>query len=132
MLFFDELDSIAKARGGNIGDGGGAADRVINQILTEMDGMSTKKNVFIIGATNRPDIIDPAILRPGRLDQLIYIPLPDEKSRVAILKANLRKSPVAKVGSIPDCFRLGFAVCRSCSSQAVASTEVWRLICVVG
>jgi hypothetical protein len=57
---------------------GGAADRVINQVLTEMDGMSSKKNVFIIGATNRPDIIDPAILRPGRLDQLIYIPLPDE------------------------------------------------------
>lgn len=51
---------------------------MINQILTEMDGMSSKKNVFIIGATNRPDIIDPAILRPGRLDQLIYIPLPDE------------------------------------------------------
>uniref|UniRef100_A0A8C4S2L4 Transitional endoplasmic reticulum ATPase n=1 Tax=Erpetoichthys calabaricus TaxID=27687 RepID=A0A8C4S2L4_ERPCA len=96
VLFFDELDSIAKARGGNVGDGGGAADRVINQILTEMDGMSTKKNVFIIGATNRPDIIDPAILRPGRLDQLIYIPLPDEKSRIAILKANLRKSPVSK------------------------------------
>lgn len=61
-----------------------------------MDGMSSKKNVFIIGATNRPDIIDPAILRPGRLDQLIYIPLPDDKSREAILKANLRKSPLAK------------------------------------
>lgn len=97
VLFFDELDSIAKARGGNVGDGGGAADRVINQILTEMDGMSSKKNVFIIGATNRPDIIDPAILRPGRLDQLIYIPLPDEKSRMSILKANLRKSPISKV-----------------------------------
>lgn len=97
VLFFDELDSIAKSRGGNIGDAGGAADRVINQILTEMDGMGAKKNVFIIGATNRPDIIDPAILRPGRLDQLIYIPLPDEKSREAIFKANLRKSPVAKV-----------------------------------
>uniref|UniRef100_UPI00398ED519 transitional endoplasmic reticulum ATPase-like isoform X1 n=2 Tax=Pristiophorus japonicus TaxID=55135 RepID=UPI00398ED519 len=96
ILFFDELDSIAKSRGGNAGDGGGAADRVINQILTEMDGMSDKKNVFIIGATNRPDIIDPAILRPGRLDQLIYIPLPDEKSRMSILKANLRKSPIAK------------------------------------
>lgn len=80
-----------------MGDGGGAADRVINQILTEMDGMSSKKNVFIIGATNRPDIIDPAILRPGRLDQLIYIPLPDEKSRMSILKANLRKSPISKV-----------------------------------
>jgi len=96
VMFFDELDSIAKSRGGNIGDAGGAADRVINQILTEMDGMSSKKNVFIIGATNRPDIIDPAILRPGRLDQLIYIPLPDEKSRVQILKASLRKSPLSR------------------------------------
>lgn len=96
VLFFDELDSIAKSRGGSVGDAGGAADRVINQILTEMDGMNSKKNVFIIGATNRPDIIDSAILRPGRLDQLIYIPLPDEASRSAILKANLRKSPLAK------------------------------------
>jgi len=96
VLFFDELDSIAKSRGGNIGDAGGAADRVINQILTEMDGMSSKKNVFIIGATNRPDIIDSAILRPGRLDQLIYIPLPDEPSRLQIFKANLRKTPIAK------------------------------------
>jgi len=95
VLFFDELDSIAKSRGGNLGDAGGAADRVINQILTEMDGMGAKKNVFIIGATNRPDIIDPAILRPGRLDQLIFIPLPDEKSREAILRAALRKSPIS-------------------------------------
>uniref|UniRef100_A0A6G1SB74 vesicle-fusing ATPase n=2 Tax=Aceria tosichella TaxID=561515 RepID=A0A6G1SB74_9ACAR len=95
VLFFDELDSIAKSRGGGISDAGGAADRVINQILTEMDGMGNKKNVFIIGATNRPDIIDSAILRPGRLDQLIYIPLPDEKSRESILKANLRKSPLS-------------------------------------
>jgi transitional endoplasmic reticulum ATPase len=96
VLFFDELDSIAKARGGSSGDAGGAGDRVINQILTEMDGIGKKKNVFVIGATNRPDIIDPAILRPGRLDQLIYIPLPDLGSRMAILKAALRKSPVAK------------------------------------
>jgi len=96
VLFFDELDSIAKARGSSLGDAGGAADRVINQILTEMDGMGSKKNVFIIGATNRPDIIDPAVLRPGRLDQLIYIPLPDLGSRVNILKAALKKSPVAK------------------------------------
>merc|ERR1711881_381636 len=95
VLFFDELDSIAKSRGGSNGDAGGASDRVINQILTEMDGMGAKKNVFIIGATNRPDIIDPAILRPGRLDQLLYIPLPDDGSRTSILKANLRKTPVA-------------------------------------
>jgi transitional endoplasmic reticulum ATPase len=95
VLFFDELDSIAKARGGSTGgDAGGASDRIINQVLTEMDGMGAKKNVFIIGATNRPDIIDPAVLRPGRLDQLMYIPLPDEGSRLSIFKANLRKSPV--------------------------------------
>jgi len=96
VLFFDELDSIAKSRGGSAGDGGGASDRVINQILTEMDGMGAKKNVFIIGATNRPDIIDSAILRPGRLDQLIYIPLPDEPSRISILRANLRKTPISQ------------------------------------
>jgi len=95
VLFFDELDSIARARGSSAGDAGGAGDRVINQILTEMDGMGAKKNVFIIGATNRPDIIDPAIMRPGRLDQLIYIPLPDQPSRLAILKANLKNSPLA-------------------------------------
>merc|ERR1712150_153207 len=89
------------SRGGAGGDAGGAGDRVINQILTEMDGMGSKKNVFIIGATNRPDIIDPAILRPGRLDQLIYIPLPDELSRVSILKANLKKSPLAKEVDLP-------------------------------
>merc|ERR1711881_255409 len=60
------------------------------------DGMGSKKNVFIIGATNRPDIIDSAILRPGRLAQLIYIPFPDDGSRMSILKANLRKTPVSK------------------------------------
>ncbi|CAL1714434.1 unnamed protein product [Somion occarium] len=96
VMFFDELDSIAKSRGGSAGDAGGAGDRVLNQILTEMDGMNAKKNVFIIGATNRPDQIDPALLRPGRLDQLIYIPLPDEPSRLSILRAALRKSPIAK------------------------------------
>merc|ERR1711990_420749 len=101
VLFFDELDSIAKSRGSSVGDGGGASDRVINQILTEMDGMGSKKNVFIIGATNRPDIIDSAIMRPGRLDQLIYIPLPDDGSRMAILKSNLRKSPVADTVDLP-------------------------------
>ena len=96
VLFFDELDSIAQQRGGSQGDGGGAGDRVMNQLLTEMDGVGSKKNVFIIGATNRPDIIDTALMRPGRLDQLIYIPMPDYESRLSILKANLRKSPVNK------------------------------------
>lgn len=96
VLFFDELDSIAVARGSGVGDGGGAGDRVINQLLTEMDGMGTKKNIFFIGATNRPEILDEAIIRPGRLDQLIYIPLPDMPSRLGIFKANLRKTPISK------------------------------------
>lgn len=95
VLFFDELDSIASQRGSSAGDAGGAADRVLNQMLTEMDGMNSKKTVFIIGATNRPDIIDSALMRPGRLDQLIYIPLPDDGSRQSIFKSVLRKSPVA-------------------------------------
>jgi transitional endoplasmic reticulum ATPase len=95
VLFFDELDSIGVQRGGSSGDGGGAGDRVMNQLLTEMDGVGAKKNLFIIGATNRPEILDEALLRPGRLDQLIYIPLPDKPSRVAIMKALTRKAPVS-------------------------------------
>jgi transitional endoplasmic reticulum ATPase len=67
-----------------------------NQLLTEMDGMGAKKTVFIIGATNRPDIIDTALMRPGRLDQLIYIPMPDAESRKSILRSVLRKSPIAR------------------------------------
>jgi transitional endoplasmic reticulum ATPase len=95
VLFFDELDSIAGARGSGGGDAGGAGDRVINQILTEMDGVGARKQVYIVGATNRPDILDPAITRPGRLDQLVYIPLPDQPARIGIINATLRKAPVS-------------------------------------
>jgi len=95
VLFFDELDSIGTARGSSQGDAGGAGDRVMNQLLTEIDGVGVKKNVFFIGATNRPELLDEALLRPGRLDQLIYIPLPDLPARQGILEATLRKTPVA-------------------------------------
>jgi transitional endoplasmic reticulum ATPase len=95
VIFFDEMDSIAKARGSGGAGGSDAGDRVINQILTEIDGVGDRKSVFVIGATNRPDILDPAIMRPGRLDQLIYIPLPDYESRLSIFQANLRRSPLA-------------------------------------
>ena len=109
-MFFDELDSVGVARGSGGDGGGGAGDRVMNQLLTEMDGIGAKKNIFFIGATNRPEILDEALLRPGRLDQLIYIPLPDLPSRVSILKANLRKTPISRdidlnfVGTITDGF----------------------------
>ena len=75
-----------------------------------MDGVGAKKNIFIVGATNRPEIMDEALLRPGRLDQLIYIPLPDQPSRLSILKANLRKTPISRdvdlnfIGNITDGF----------------------------
>ena len=94
ILMFDEMDSIAKTRGSGSAGGSEASDRVINQILTEIDGVGARKNIFVIGATNRPDVLDPAVIRPGRLDQLIYIPLPDVESREAIFKANLRKAPL--------------------------------------
>jgi transitional endoplasmic reticulum ATPase len=93
VLFFDELDSIGTARGS--GEAGGASDRVMNQLLTEIDGVGSKKNVFFVGATNRPELMDEALLRPGRLDQLIYIPLPDLPARQGILESTLRKSPLA-------------------------------------
>mmetsp|Transcript_64799 Transcript_64799/g.173691 ORF Transcript_64799/g.173691 Transcript_64799/m.173691 type:complete len:800 (-) Transcript_64799:83-2482(-) len=95
VLFFDELDSIATQRGSSLGDAGGAGDRVMNQMLTEMDGVGAKKNVFVVGATNRPELLDDAIMRPGRLDQLIYIPLPDEAARQGIFQAACKKSPIA-------------------------------------
>jgi len=95
VMFFDELDLVAKACGGGGGDAGGASDCVLNQILMEMDGMNSKKNIFIIGVANRPDQIDSALLHPGCLDQLIYIPIPDKASCLLIFKAALNKSPFA-------------------------------------
>lgn len=89
VLFFDELDSIGRARGGP--GSHEASDRVMNQLLTEIDGLSSKKTVYVMGATNRPDILDPALTRPGRLDQVIYIPMPDYEARVGIFQAKLRK-----------------------------------------
>ncbi|CAF1972757.1 unnamed protein product, partial [Rotaria magnacalcarata] len=92
ILFFDELDAIVKSRSNS----GTTAECVINHLAREMKRIRGKKNVFLIGATNRPDIIDSSLLRPNRFSKLIYVPLPDGKSRVSILKSALRKSPVAK------------------------------------
>ena len=94
VLFFDELDSIATKRGGFSGDHG-VSNRIVNQLLTEMDGIGKRTNVFVIGATNRPDTLDPAILRPGRLDQKIHSDA-RSTSTSCILKAGLRKTPVEK------------------------------------
>jgi transitional endoplasmic reticulum ATPase len=95
IIFFDELDAIAPARGGSHGDSH-VTERVISQFLTEMDGLEILTNVVVIGATNRPDIIDPALLRPGRFDRILYVSPPDRDSRLQILKIHTKKKPLAK------------------------------------
>ena len=91
VIFFDELDSLAPNRG-NSGDSGGVMDRIVSQLLAEMDGVNKSNNLFIIGATNRPDLLDPALLRPGRLDRLISVGIPnDNETRLKILRSLTRK-----------------------------------------
>jgi transitional endoplasmic reticulum ATPase len=92
IIFFDELDAIAPTRGDH-GDSH-VTERVISQFLTEMDGLEILTNVVVIGATNRPDIIDPALLRPGRFDRILYVPPPDRESRVQIIKIHTKKKPL--------------------------------------
>ncbi len=95
IIFFDELDSISPQRGSRMGDSG-VTERIVNQLLTEMDGMILLKNVVVIAATNRPDLLDPALLRPGRFDEIIYVPPPDKDARLAIFKVHTKRMPLAK------------------------------------
>ena len=94
IVFFDEIDAIAPARG-YAGDSR-VTERIVSQLLTEMDGISRLENVVVIAATNRPDILDPALLRPGRFDKLIYVPPPDYKARLEILRIHTRNMPLAE------------------------------------
>lgn len=94
VLFFDEMDSIAPARGGGTSDSH-VTERMISQILSEMDGLEALHNVVVIAATNRPDIIDPALLRPGRFDRMIEIGMPDQEARLDILKIHTANRPLA-------------------------------------
>jgi len=95
VIFFDEFDSLVPRRGMGYADSG-VSERVISQLLTEMDGVITLEDVVIIAATNRPDIVDPAVLRPGRFDRLIYVPEPDEKARLEIFKLYTKGMPLTK------------------------------------
>ncbi len=104
IIFFDELDSIVPRRGMGYADSG-VSERVISQLLTEIDGIEALQNVAVVAATNRPDILDPAVLRPGRFDRLIYVPAPDEKSLVQILKIHTRGMPLAKDVNLSDLAR---------------------------
>ena len=95
VVFLDEMDSLTPRRGGGFSDSG-VSERVISQLLTEMDGLVTLEDIVVIAATNRPDMVDSAVLRPGRFDRLIYVPEPDEKSRLQIFKIYTKGMPLAK------------------------------------
>ncbi|MEE6209942.1 CDC48 family AAA ATPase [Salarchaeum sp. III] len=94
VVFFDEIDSIAGQRGGNMSDSG-VGERVVSQLLTELDGIEDLEDVVVVATTNRPDLIDSALLRPGRLDRHVHVPVPDEDARRAILSVHTRNKPIA-------------------------------------
>ncbi|MFW9898604.1 MAG: CDC48 family AAA ATPase [Candidatus Thorarchaeota archaeon] len=93
IIFFDEFDSIAPTRGRHTSDSG-VSEKVLSQFLTELDGLEVKKDIVVIAATNRPDILDPALIRPGRIDRILLVPAPDEKGTLEILKIYTRDMPL--------------------------------------
>jgi len=137
IIFFDELDAIVPRRGLGYADSG-ASERVISQLLTEIDGIETLQNVLVIAATNRPDILDPAVMRPGRFDRLIYVPSPDFESLKEIFKIHADSMPLSKDVSLDELARKaqGYsgadieAICREAAMNAlredVDATEVSR------
>nr|WP_231751499.1 AAA family ATPase [Halogeometricum sp. CBA1124] len=94
VVFFDEIDSIATERGRNTGDSG-VSERVVSQLLTELDGLESLEDVVVVATTNRPDLIDSALLRPGRLDRHVHVPVPDEDARRAIFAVHTEHKPLA-------------------------------------
>jgi len=137
IIFFDELDAIVPRRGLGYADSG-ASERVISQLLAELDGIETLQNVLVIAATNRPDILDPAVMRPGRFDRLIYVPSPDFDSLKEIFKIHAGSMPLSKDVSLDELARKaqGYsgadieAICREAAMNALREdvdvTEVSR------
>jgi transitional endoplasmic reticulum ATPase len=135
IIFFDELDAIVPKRGLGYSDSG-ASERVISQLLTEIDGIESLQNVLVIAATNRPDILDPAVLRPGRFDRLIYVPSPDFDSMKEIFKIHTHSMPLSRDVDLDELARKaqGYsgadveAICREAAIEAlredINSTEV--------
>ena len=92
IIFVDEIDSIGRKRGAGLGGGHDEREQTLNQLLVEMDGFESNDGVIIIAATNRPDVLDPALLRPGRFDRQVVVPLPDLRGREQILKVHMAPS----------------------------------------
>ncbi|MGH2538090.1 MAG: ATP-dependent zinc metalloprotease FtsH [Candidatus Promineifilaceae bacterium] len=111
IVFVDEIDAVGRQRGAGLGGGHDEREQTLNQILVEMDGFSNETNIIVIAATNRPDVLDPALLRPGRFDRKVIVDLPDVRGREAILKIHMRGKPIASDVNIAALARLsaGFA-----------------------
>ncbi len=95
IIFIDEIDAVGRQRGAGLGGGNDEREQTLNQMLVEMDGFESGQGVIVIAATNRPDVLDPALLRPGRFDRQVVVPLPDIRGREEILKVHMRKVPIA-------------------------------------
>jgi cell division protease FtsH len=95
IIFIDEIDAVGRHRGAGLGGGHDEREQTLNQLLVEMDGFEGNEGIIVIAATNRPDVLDPALLRPGRFDRQVVVPLPDVRGREQILKVHMRKVPLA-------------------------------------
>ena len=95
IIFIDEIDAVGRQRGAGVGGGHDEREQTLNQLLVEMDGFNSNEGIIILAATNRPDILDPALLRPGRFDRQVTVDRPDVKGREEILKVHVRKTPLA-------------------------------------
>ncbi|AFU57173.1 AAA family ATPase, CDC48 subfamily [Candidatus Nitrososphaera gargensis Ga9.2] len=126
VIFLDEIDSIAPTRGGGMegGGGGSGTERIVSQILTEIDGISELHGVVVLGATNRPDMVDPALLRPGRFDRIILVPNPDSKTRAKILEIHANGKPIGQdvnIQKIAEAMTEGFS---GADTAAVVNTAI--------
>jgi cell division protease FtsH len=95
IIFIDEIDAVGRHRGAGLGGGHDEREQTLNQLLVEMDGFESNEGVILIAATNRPDVLDPALLRPGRFDRRVVVPLPDIKGRTGILTVHAKNKPLA-------------------------------------
>ena len=96
IIFIDEIDAVGRQRGAGLGGGNDEREQTLNQMLVEMDGFETNLGVIVVAATNRPDILDAALLRPGRFDRQVYVTLPDIRGREQILSVHMRKVPIGQ------------------------------------
>ena len=96
IIFIDEIDAVGRHRGAGLGGGNDEREQTLNQMLVEMDGFEGHEGVIILAATNRPDVLDPALLRPGRFDRQVVVPLPDVAGREHILRVHMKKLPLSK------------------------------------